>query len=150
MGTATPPDLATQTFTIFIRATPDEIWDAVTRPEFTAGYFHGSRITITAERRASLAPDGSVRGDSVVEAFDPPRRLVHGWRSLYDPAMAAEPESRVTWEIDPVEGGVCRLTLRHDRLERAPLTAREVSGAGWMGVLSGLKTLLETGRPLYC
>src|SRR6478672_1475737 len=105
MGTATPPDLATQTFTIFIRATPDEIWDAVTRPEFTAGYFHGSRITITAERRASLAP-----------------------------------ESRVTWEIDPVEGGVCRLTLRHDRLERAPLTAREVSGAGWMGVLSGLKT----------
>ena len=148
MGTATPPDLATQTFTIFIRATPDEIWDAVTRPEFTAGYFHGSRITITAERRASLAPDGSVRGDSVVEAFDPPCRLVHGWRSLYDPAMAAEPESRVTWEIDPVEGGVCRLTLRHDRLERAPLTAREVSGAGWMGVLSGLKTLLETGRPL--
>jgi uncharacterized protein YndB with AHSA1/START domain len=85
----------------------------------------------------------------VVEAFDPPRRLVHGWRSLYDPGMAAEPESRVTWEIDPVEGGVCRLTLTHDRLETAPLTAREVSGAGWMGVLSGLKTLLETGRPLY-
>ena len=149
MGTATPPDLATQTFTIFIRATPDEIWDAITRPEFTAGYFHGARTEYTGGRRVSKGPDGQLYADEAVLEFDPPRRLVHGWRSLYDPAMAAEPESRVTWEIDPVEGGVCRLTLRHDRLERAPLTAREVSGAGWMGVLSGLKTLLETGRPLY-
>jgi uncharacterized protein YndB with AHSA1/START domain len=139
----------TQVFTIFIRATPEQIWDAITRPEFTVGYFHGSRITITPERRASLAPDGSVRGDTAVEVFDPPRRLVHGWRSLYDPAMAQEPESRVAWEIEPGDGGVCKLTLTHDRLEGAPRTAQEVSGAGWMGVLSGLKTLLETGHPLY-
>ena len=149
MSMGTPPDLATQAFTIFIRATPDEIWDAVTRPEFTAGYFHGSRITITAERRASLAPDGSVRGDTAVELFDPPRRLVHGWRSLYDPAMAAEPESRVTWEIDPNEDGVCLLTVTHDRLEGAPKTAAGVSGAGWTGVISNLKTLLETGEPMH-
>ena len=139
----------TQVFTIFIRATPEQTWDAITRPEFTVGYFHGSRITITPERRASLAPDGSVRGDTAVEVFEPPRRLVHGWRSLYDPAMAQEPESRVAWEIEPGDGGVCKLTLTHDRLEDAPRTAQEVSGAGWMGVLSGLKTLLETGQPLY-
>ena len=139
----------TQVFTIFIRATPEQTWDAITRPEFTVGYFHGSRITITPERRASLAPDGSVRGDTAVEVFEPPRRLVHGWRSLYDPAMAQEPESRVAWEIEPGDGGVCKLTLTHDRLEVAPRTAQEVSGAGWMGVLSGLKTLLETGQPLY-
>ena len=139
----------TQVFTIFIRATPEQLWDAITRPEFTVGYFHGSRITITSERRASLAPDGSVRGDTAVEVFDPRRRLVHGWRSLYDPAMAQEPESRVAWEIEPGNGGVCKLTLTHDRLEGAPRTAQEVSGAGWMGVLSGLKTLLETGQPLY-
>ncbi|HVG88003.1 MAG TPA: SRPBCC domain-containing protein [Gaiellales bacterium] len=139
----------TQVFTIFIRATPEQIWDAITRPEFTVRYFHRSRITITPERRASLAPDGSVRGDTAVEVFDPRRRLVHGWRSLYDPAMAQEPESRVAWEIEPGNGGVCKLTLTHDRLEGAPRTAQEVSGAGWMGVLSGLKTLLETGQPLY-
>ncbi len=139
----------TQVSTIFIRATPEQIWDAITRPEFTVRYFHGSRITITSERRASLAPDGSVRGDTAVEVFDPPRRLVHGWRSLYDPAMAQEPESRVAWEIEPGDGGVCKLTLIHDRLEGAPRTAQEVSGAGWMGVLSGLKTLLETAQPLY-
>ena len=139
----------THVFTIFIRATPEQIWDAITRPEFTARYFHGSRITITPERRASLAPDGSVRGDTAVVVFDPPRRLVHGWRSLYDPAMAQEPESRVAWEIEPGDGGVCKLTVTHDRLEGSPRTAQEVSGVGWMGVLSALKTLLETGQPLH-
>ena len=138
----------TQAFTIFIRATPEQIWDAITRPEFTVGYFHGSRITITPERRASLAPDGSVRGDTAVEVFDPPRKLVHGWRSMYDPTLNEESESRVTWEIEPDEDGVCKLTVTHDRLEGAPRTAESVSGEGWMGVLSALKTLLETGKPL--
>ena len=138
----------TQVSTIFIRATPEQIWDAITRPEFTVRYFHGSRITITAERRLSLAPDGSVRGDAAVEVFDPPRRLVHGWRSMYDPELSEESESRVSWEIEPDEDGVCKLTVTHDRLEGAPHTAESVSGEGWMGVISGLKTLLETGRPM--
>ena len=138
----------TQVFTIFIRATPEQIWDAITRPEFTVRYFHRSRITITPERRASLAPDGSVRGDTAVEVFDPRRRLVHGWRSLYDPAMAGEAPSRVTWEIEPAGPRVCRLTLTHDQLDGAPLTAASVSGAGWMFVLSGLKSVVETGTGL--
>ena len=96
MPATTPPHPATQVFRILIRATPEQLWDAITRPEFTVRYFHGSRISITPDRRTSIAPDGSVRGDTAVEVFDPPRRLVHGWRSLYDPAQAAEPESRVT------------------------------------------------------
>jgi uncharacterized protein YndB with AHSA1/START domain len=66
---------------------------------------------------------------------------------MYDSEMAAEEESRVTWEIEPQDGGVCRLVVTHDRLEGAPRTAEGVSG-GWMMVLSGLKTLLETGEPL--
>jgi hypothetical protein len=81
--------------------------------------------------------------------FDPPRKLVHGWRSMYDPDVTEEEESRVTWEIEEDENGVCLLTVTHDRLEGAPMTAVKVSGAGWMGVLSSLKTLLETGQPLY-
>jgi hypothetical protein len=68
---------------------------------------------------------------------------------MYDPEMAAEEESRVTWEIDEDEQGVCLLTVIHDRLEGAPKTAASVSGAGWTGVISALKTLLETGKPLY-
>ena len=62
--------------------------------------------------------------------------------------MAAEPASRVTWEIAPQDGGYCLLTVVHDQLEGAPKTAESVSGEGWMMVLSGLKTLLETGEPL--
>jgi uncharacterized protein YndB with AHSA1/START domain len=81
--------------------------------------------------------------------FDPPRRLVHGWRSMYDPELAAEKTSRVSWEIEPQEGGYCLLTVVHDELEGAPKTAASVSGPGWMGVLSNLKTLLETGDPLF-
>ncbi len=138
----------TQVYSVFIRATPEQIWQAITTPEFTARYFHGARISVTSDHYSSLAPDDSVWGDSPTFEFEPPRRLVHGWRSLYDPEMAEEEESRVTWEIEPQDGGVCLLTVVHDRLEAAPKTAASVSGAGWMYVLSGLKTLLETGEPL--
>ena len=63
--------------------------------------------------------------------------------------MAAEAASRVTWQITPDDDGTCLLTVIHDRLEGAPRTASSVAGAGWMGVLSALKTLLETGEPLH-
>ncbi len=138
----------TQVYQVFIKATPEQIWDAITKPEFTERYFYGARIENSRERHFSTGPDGSVWGDSPTLEFDPPRRLVHGWRSLYDPELAKEEESRVTWEIEPQEGGVSKLTVVHDRLEGAPKTAESVSGAGWMMVLSGLKTLLETGHPL--
>jgi uncharacterized protein YndB with AHSA1/START domain len=146
MTTATA--LTTQVYQVFIKATPEQIWDAITTPEFTTRFFHGAAITVTAEHYESLGPDGSVWGDASVEVFDRPRKLVHGWQSLYDPALGEEAESRVTWEIEPEDGGVCKLTLIHDRLEGAPRTAESVSGEGWMGVLSALKTLLETGKPL--
>ena len=59
-----------------------------------------------------------------------------------------EEPSRVTWEIEPQDGGYCKLTVTHDQLEGAPKTAESVYGEGWMMVISGLKTLLETGEPL--
>ncbi len=138
----------TQVYQVYIKATPEAIWEAITKPEFTAQYFHGARITATAEHRAARGPDGSDWGDGLVFEFDPPRRLVHEWRSQYDPDMAEEEPSRVAWEIEPQDGGYCLLTVTHDQLEGAPKTAESVSGAGWMMVLSGLKTLLETGTPL--
>ena len=101
-----------------------------------------------AERHRSLGPDGSVWGDSRHTRVRPAAAARPGWRSLYDPELADEAESRVTWEIEPQEGGYCLLTVTHDRLEGAPKTAESVSGTGWMIVLSGLKTLLETGKPL--
>ena len=138
-----------QVYQVFIKATPEQIWEAIIDPNFTTRYFHGSRITITPERRISTSPDGSDSwGDSPVLEWDPPHRLVHGWQSLYDPEFAAEEPSRVTWEIEPQDGGFSKLTLVHDQLENSPKTAASVSGPGWMFVLSGLKTLLETGESL--
>jgi uncharacterized protein YndB with AHSA1/START domain len=139
---------ATQVYSVFIRATPEAIWEAITKPEFTAKYFYGARISIAPNRLRSLGPDDSLWGDAEVTEWDPPRRLVHGWRSLYEPEMADEAESRVTWEIELQPDGTTLLTVTHDQLEGAPKTAASVAGVGWMYVLSGLKTLLETGTPL--
>ncbi len=135
-----------QVYEVTIRATPDQIWQAITTPEFTARYFHGARITVTRERYVSVGTDDSLWGDAAVLEYDPPRRLVHGWDSKYDAELAAEPTSRVTWEIEPTGDGVTRLTVIHDQLEDSPRTAASVSGAGWMGVLHGLKALLEDGE----
>jgi uncharacterized protein YndB with AHSA1/START domain len=146
--TSTTTALATQVYQVFIRSTPEAVWEAITTPEFTERYFHGSRIEITSARRRSVGPDGEVRGDSPVFEFDPPRKLVHGWQSLYDPELAEEEPSRVTWEIEPQDGDYCKLTVTHDQLEGAPKTAESVYGEGWMLVISGLKTLLETGTSL--
>jgi uncharacterized protein YndB with AHSA1/START domain len=142
---------STQVYSVFVRATPEQLWDAITKPEFTSKYFYGSVMESTWEQGASFAGWSSdhsqqyVDGE-VVEA-SPPRKLVTTWRALYDPETAAEPHSRVTWEIEPAEEGVTRLTVIHDELEASPKTAANVAN-GWSYILSGLKTLLETGQPL--
>ena len=142
----------TQVYQVFIKASPERIWEAITDPDFTTRYFHGSRVElrlVAGSEYRGWSPDRSeLYVDGEVLEVDPPRRLVHTWRALYDPELAAEEPSRVTWEIDEREGGMSLLTVVHDRLEGAPKTARNVSGEGWMHVLSGLKTLLETGQPL--
>jgi uncharacterized protein YndB with AHSA1/START domain/DNA-binding transcriptional ArsR family regulator len=146
---STIPDVAaTQVYPVFIQATPERVWEAMTDPDLVRQYFFGVRIEVADGRRRVHGPDGSFWGEEPVIECQPPRRLVHGWRSSYDPECVDEPESRVSWEIEPQEAGVCLLTLTHDRLEDSPNTARGVAGAGWMLVLSGLKTLVETGRPL--
>jgi uncharacterized protein YndB with AHSA1/START domain len=139
---------ATQVYQVFIKASPEAIWEAITKPEFTARYFYGAHIETTEHVRRMRGPDGEAWGENLVLEWDPPRRLVHQWLSTYNPELAAEEPSRVTWEIDPHDGGYALLTVVHDQLEGAPKTAANVAGLGWMMVLSGLKTLLETGEPL--
>ncbi|HET9186386.1 MAG TPA: SRPBCC family protein [Acidothermaceae bacterium] len=152
---ATRPPAATtvQVYQVLIRATPQQIWDAITKPEFTSRYFHGALVSTTGEAGTPFryyAPDGvTLWGDETILESDPPRRLVVPWRSLYDEEMAQEPPSRVTWEIEDQGNGVCLLTATHDQLDASPKTAQSVSGIGWLTVVSGLKTLLETGEPLF-
>ena len=145
MTTATAT--ATQVYQLFIRATPEHVWNAITNGDLTTQYFYASRVEMGNGRRRAYGPNGELWGDSAILEEDPPRKLVHEWQGLYDPELADEETSRVTWEIEPQDGGVTKLTLVHDRLEGAPKTAASVAG-GWMFVLSGLKTLLETGKPL--
>ncbi len=140
-----------QVYQVFIRATADQVWDAITRPEFTSRYFFGSQVHTTGEAGTPIrheSPDGEkLWADEMVLESERPRRFVHTWRALYDEEMAEEPRSRVTWEIEQLPDGVTKLTVIHDQLDLSPKTAASVAG-GWMLVLSGLKTLLETGEPL--
>jgi uncharacterized protein YndB with AHSA1/START domain len=147
----TMTEQATQVYAVFIRATPEQIWDAITKPEFTTRYFYGSAVDSTFEPGSPYTgwatdPKQQLVDGEVLEA-DPPRLLRHTWRALYDPETAEEPYSRVTWELEPQEGGVTKLTVVHDQLEASPKTALSVAG-GWEFILSGMKTLLETGEPL--
>jgi uncharacterized protein YndB with AHSA1/START domain len=143
-------EATTQVYQLYINATPERLWDAITNPQIVAKFFHGAQVESTYEigsKLRSLSPDGSqLWGDNTILECEPPRLLVHTWLSLYDPTLAAEPESRVTWQIEAQPGGQSRLTLTHDRLEDSPATAASVKG--WSYIVSSLKTVVETGEPL--
>lgn len=165
MTTGTETAVTTQVYRVYIKATPQAIWDAVTSPEWTERYGYGGRSEY------DLRPGGSYRGftseamremgapelaiDGEVLEAEPPHRLVQTWRMLMDPELESEGFTRLTYEIAEVEGGVSRLTVTHE-LEGAPKLAVLMSGGmedvgaggGWSWVLSGLKTLLETGGSL--
>ncbi len=155
--------MTTQTYRVFIKATPQEIWDAITEPERTQRYGYRGisefdlrpggafRARATEEFQAMGMPEVVVDGE--VLEVDSPRRLAHTWRFLWDDEVKAEGPTRVAFEIDEKDAGVCRLTVTHE-LENAPRTAAQLAGevegagGGWAFVLSDLKTLLETGEPL--
>jgi len=150
MTITTEPGTSTQVYQLYIKASREEVWKAITDPVTVARFFFGQVREATYEVGSSIrswSPDRSqMWGDNVILECDPPRRLVHTWRSLYDPDMAAEPESRVSWEIEAQPGGFAKLTLIHDRLEGSPKTAASVRG--WSYILSNLKTVVETGEAL--
>lgn len=148
---STMTEQATQVYAIFIRATPEQVWDAITKPEFTSRYFYGSIIDSSFEPGTPYLGMSTDRSQQYVDGeiveSDPPRLLRHTWRVQYDEEMSREPHSQVSWEIEPQDGGFTKLTVVHDRLEASPKTAANVAG-GWPYILSGLKSLLETGKPL--
>jgi uncharacterized protein YndB with AHSA1/START domain len=164
MSTDPQTRVTTQVHEIYIKATAQAIWEAITTPEWTARYGYRGPMNYelrpggkfeahaTAEMRAMGLPQVIVDGE-VIEAV-PPRRLVQTYRFLFSPENVAEGFTRVTWEIEPTQSGFTRLTVIHE-LEGAPLMAKatdsqfnERGAGGWTWILSDLKSLLETGSTL--
>lgn len=135
-------------FEIYIRTTPERLWEAITNPDIRAKYNFGSRIESDWAPGSHFEmghPSADVLlGEGENIEVDPPRRLVQTMRALWGPEVIAEGTSRVTWEIEPV-GDSCRLTVTHDQLRDG---ANDQLFGGWPMILSGLKTWLETGELL--
>ena len=136
-------------YEVFIRATPEKIWEAITKPELTRAYFYGTLVSSDWKPGARLTysyPDGRLAADGTVLEVEPPRRLVHTFSASWDPSVADDPPHRVVWTIEPL-GPNCRLTVEHFDFPGETATYRSVAG-GLSLILNGLKTLLETGEPL--
>jgi len=135
-------------FEIYIKTTPERLWEAITDPEIRAKYNFGAGVnsdwTPGAHLEIDAAKAGGLLGEGEVIEVDPPRRLVHTMVALWSDDVKREGPSRVTWEIEPV-GDSCRLTLTHDQLRE---DANAELYGGWPMILSGLKTWLETGELL--
>ncbi len=135
-------------FEIYIRTTPERLWEAITDGEIRSKYNFGSRVSSdwTPGSRLEMShpnADGLL-GEGEILEVDRPRRLVHSMLALWSDEVKSEGTSRVTWEIEPI-GDSCRLTVTHDQLREGANT--ELYG-GWPMILSGLKTWLETGESL--
>src|SRR5512147_2793286 len=145
-------ELMEKVFEIYIKTTPERLWQAIVDPEMRAKYTFGVGIYsdwkpgssyTSRATAATVAPSMPIAEGENLEV-DPPRRLVQTFRALWSDDVKREGTSRVTWDIEPV-GDSCRLTVTHDQLRE---TANSELYGGWPMVLSGLKTLLETGELL--
>lgn len=139
-------------FEIYIKTTPERLWQAITDPSLRARYAFGvgsfSDWKPDSEYQSRTTELNGAAGLVIAEGknlvVEPPRRLVQSFRAMWSDEVKSEGDSRVTWEIEPV-GESCRLTVTHDQLRQG---ANEELYGGWPMVLSGLKTLLETGQQL--
>ena len=135
-------------YELYIKTTPERLWQAITDPEIRAKYNFGAAVRTdwkVGSRLEMGAPNAAgLLGEGEVLEVDEPRRLVHTMTALWGDDVKAEGASRVTWEIEPV-GDSCRLTVTHDQLREG---ANEQLYGGWPMILSGLKTWLETGELL--
>ena len=135
-------------FEIYIKTAPEKLWEAITDPELRRKYNFGVRTESdwtpgSSYRAVHPRADGPISEGENLEV-DPPRRLVQSFTALWSDDVKAEGTSRVTWEIQQIEDS-CRLTVTHDQLREG---ANDQLYGGWPMILSGLKTLLETGEEL--
>jgi uncharacterized protein YndB with AHSA1/START domain len=135
-------------FEIYIKTTPDRLWEAITNSDLRQQYNFGVGISSDWQPGSRYESVHAGAGVAIAEGenleVDPPRRLVQSFNALWSDDVKSEGTSRVTWEIEQVADS-CRLTVTHDQLREG---ANEELYGGWPMILSGLKTLLETGEKL--
>ena len=139
-------------FEIYIKTTAERLWEAITNPDMRQKYTFGVRVS--SDWKKGSPYEGSAGSETISPSMKilegenlevvPPRRLVQSFRALWSDDVKREGTSRVTWEIEPV-GDSCKLTVTHDQLREG---ANSELYGGWPMILSGLKTLLETGQLL--
>ena len=136
-------------YVTYIRTTPERLWDALTKPEFTRAYWVGTWQDSTWQPGASwklMIPDGRVGDFGEVLESDHPRRLVLRWQNEFLAELRAEGWSRCTFDIEPAQDAV-KLTVTHE-MDRPGSTFIAKVSEGWPKILSSLKSLLETGQAL--
>jgi DNA-binding transcriptional ArsR family regulator/uncharacterized protein YndB with AHSA1/START domain len=134
---------------VYIRAAPELIWKAITQTDYTLRYYYRSAVESdwTAGSPYRMTIDGNVQIEGEILESNPPRRLVQTFHAIWQDEVAADAPTRVTWEIEDAMPGVSRLTVVHEGLVAGTATLEQVT-EGWPLILSGLKTLLETGKGL--
>jgi uncharacterized protein YndB with AHSA1/START domain len=134
-------------YVTFIRTTPEQLWSALTDPDFMKQYWFGTHFQtdwkVGSAWRLTFA-DGRIADVGEIVAFDPPRRLALKWRNEWKPELKAEGYSHCTMELEPMADAV-KLTITHG-MDRAESKFIEAVSGGWPRILSNLKSLLETGQ----
>jgi uncharacterized protein YndB with AHSA1/START domain len=136
-------------YVTYIRTTPKKLWSALTKPEFNRAYWFGMHQDCAWKKGAPwrlVFPDGKVADAGKVLEIDPPRLLVLSWRNEFRPKLKAEGYSRATFELEKM-GAMVKLTVTHKIARKNSQLIGAVS-SGWPKVLSGLKSLLESGKAL--
>ena len=136
-------------YVTFIRTTPEKLWDALTKPEFTRTYWYDMWQDCDWTEGASwklMFADGRIADQGTILVSERPKRLVISWRNEWKPELKAEGASRATFQIEPA-GPTVKLTVTHETAVTGSKLIEAVSG-GWPLILSGLKSLLETGAKL--
>jgi uncharacterized protein YndB with AHSA1/START domain len=140
------PNRSRFVYVIFIRTTPEKLWEALTDPEFIPRYWFGVNIDCAWEQGSAwkmVYPDGRLTDSGEILEIDPPRRMVIRWQHELRPELKAEGPSRCTIELEPA-GGAVKLTITHE-IERPEAKLITAVAGGWPRILSNLKSLLETG-----
>ena len=137
---------STFVYVTFIKTTPEQLWTALTVPDFTKQYWFGMRHETDWKAGSAwrlVFPDGRVADTGEVVETEPPKRLVLRWRNEFKPELKAEGYSLCTFELEAT-GGAVKLTITH-ALDRPDSKFIEAVSGGWPRILSNLKSLLETG-----